>query len=185
MTTRPCHDCLVEKPLEAYPRDKNRALGRGYICKACAVLRTRAWYANNKDRSLATGKRWRKANPEKHRASHRAFYARNAVRIRAATNAKRAADPTQRSRAHWAWIKRKYGLTKEQWLAIFDAQGERCAICRAQEPKSAHGWHTDHDHKTGEVRGILCHLCNRMLGFARDEPARLRAGASYLERTSC
>jgi hypothetical protein len=40
----------------------------------------------------------------------------------------------------------------------------------------------DHDHKTGKVRGILCHKCNIALGLIGDDPARARALANYLER---
>lgn len=40
----------------------------------------------------------------------------------------------------------------------------------------------DHDHESGNVRGLLCHPCNVVLGFVRDNPDRLRALINYLER---
>jgi len=75
----------------------------------------------------------------------------------------------------------KYGLTPEQYDAlILDA---RCAICETQEWNGRDNKpHIDHDHKTGRVRGVLCHSCNTSLGHFKDDPALLRAAIAYLER---
>ena len=80
-------------------------------------------------------------------------------------------------------LKRYYGLTIEEWEALFVAQGRACAVCKSVYPgrKTGH-WSTDHDHTTGKVRGILCNGCNMALGQAKDDPQRLRALADYLER---
>ena len=74
------------------------------------------------------------------------------------------------------------GLTPEQWEEIFASQGRKCAICGSTEPHHAHGWNTDHCHKTGNVRFILCAHCNRGLGAFRDRPDLLRAAADALEQ---
>jgi hypothetical protein len=58
-------------------------------------------------------------------------------------------------------------------------QGGICAICRETKIDRI-----DHDHKTGKVRGLLCHCCNAALGLFRDLPDRLRAAAEYLENAS-
>jgi len=56
-----------------------------------------------------------------------------------------------------------------------------CEICGGP-PDPKRGMHYDHCHRTGRFRGWLCRKCNLMLGNAEDDPARLRAGAAYLER---
>ena len=78
-------------------------------------------------------------------------------------------------------LMKNYGITSEQWHRMFDAQGNICAICKAKEPKWSKGWHTDHDHTTGKVRGILCHKCNLMIGLAKDDSSILLAAVKYLE----
>lgn len=63
-------------------------------------------------------------------------------------------------------------------------QGGVCAICLGPPAEGDRGdrLHVDHDHVTGEVRGLLCSHCNTALGKFRDDPARLRRAAEYLER---
>lgn len=58
-----------------------------------------------------------------------------------------------------------FSLTIDNWELIFEFQGRACAICK--KPKKI--YHTDHDHDTGMVRGILCSQCNRALGKAQDK----------------
>ncbi len=59
-----------------------------------------------------------------------------------------------------------------------EAQQGECAICRTPMLTP----HADHDHERDSPRGLLCRLCNTMLGMARDQAGILRAGADYLER---
>jgi hypothetical protein len=78
-------------------------------------------------------------------------------------------------------LKRTYGITIEQWEAMFETQDFRCACCRSDDPKSKKGWQTDHCHETKKIRGILCAPCNRALGHSKEDPARLQALIKYLE----
>lgn len=73
-----------------------------------------------------------------------------------------------------------FGLTWDDYEAILAQQDGRCAICRGKPRKFALS--VDHDHKTGEIRGLLCSRCNhRLLGSANDDAERLRRAAEYLE----
>jgi hypothetical protein len=85
-------------------------------------------------------------------------------------------------------LRKRYGITFEQYAEMFHAQGGCCAICRNPETRVDHRTKkisrlaVDHDHKTGAVRALLCGKCNGLLGRADDDPDRLRAAIAYLER---
>jgi hypothetical protein len=53
------------------------------------------------------------------------------------------------------------GITDDEYAGMLAEQGGGCAICGA--PPKTRRLHVDHDHKTGRVRGLLCHRCNRAL----------------------
>lgn len=73
-------------------------------------------------------------------------------------------------------IKSRYGLEADQFHALLIHQAGRCAICRTELSDSV----VDHDHVTGEVRGLLCRTCNTALGGFRDSPATLYSAIEYL-----
>jgi hypothetical protein len=78
------------------------------------------------------------------------------------------------------WRERLYGLSPQAFADLLSAQGGACAICGSKD-FGKRGPHVDHDHATGEVRGILCHWCNIAVGCLRDDPKRALAAADYLE----
>lgn len=81
---------------------------------------------------------------------------------------------------------RRYGLSLEQYVELEQSQGGCCAICKVHADDVEHAVFTrlvvDHDHRTGEVRGMLCSTCNNGLGSFHDSVAKLRAAISYLSR---
>lgn len=76
-----------------------------------------------------------------------------------------------------------YGLTVEEFEEIERQQGGVCRICQCPPTGRRNGGrlHVDHDHETGEVRGLLCYHCNNGLGRFKDDPELLRSAAKYLE----
>lgn len=79
-------------------------------------------------------------------------------------------------------LKRNYGITIEDFRAMRQRQGYRCAICgRHEDAIKPKGLRVDHDHATGKVRGLLCHGCNLSLGHFGDSPEILIRASQYLE----
>lgn len=60
------------------------------------------------------------------------------------------------------------------------AQDGVCLICR-EPPGPEETFHYDHNHETGEFRGLLCHLCNLGIGYFRDRVDLLESAVVYLE----
>jgi hypothetical protein len=72
----------------------------------------------------------------------------------------------------------RYGITLEEYYKMLEAQGGKCAICGGGTTKQF--YNVDHNHATGEMRGLLCSPCNRILGTWRDRPEVADAAASFL-----
>jgi len=94
----------------------------------------------------------------------------------------RAVKKIRKATAHEQHVMRTYNLTPGQYEALLKAQGGLCFICG---PSSGNGGKSrrmpvDHDHKTGEVRGLLCGPCNDDLGRYRDDPLCFLRGFMYL-----
>lgn len=94
--------------------------------------------------------------------------------------------PTKRELAEKEW-NRKRKLNNKPWgisfaeYEVFVAKQEgKCSICLTIPPEGQ-SLFVDHDHTTEQFRGIICHWCNAMLGYAKDNPATLRRGATYVE----
>ncbi len=88
-------------------------------------------------------------------------------------------------RARDRQLRRRYGITFGQMGSLLRAQHDCCAICeRPFDDKEYKPRNVDHDHRTGEVRGILCGHCNRGLGLFRDDGVLLRAAIAYLAGAS-
>lgn len=85
-----------------------------------------------------------------------------------------------------SYLKQKYGLTVEAFEEMLMFQNGVCAIChRAETINGFENLSVDHDHKTGEIRGLLCHSCNVGLGKFQDDPLRLEKAIEYLRRFRC
>jgi len=73
----------------------------------------------------------------------------------------------------------KYGITAEQYEEMNRLQGGRCLICGQAERGTRRGipktLAVDHDHDTGEIRGLLCSKCNTAIGLLDDDPKRASA----------
>lgn len=93
----------------------------------------------------------------------------------------RAVKKRAQINAHGRMVQITYGLTSEQYWALYEAQGGRCAICAWATGKTKR-LAVDHDHELAKthdhdpdkacpacVRGLLCGPCNQMIGRLGNE----------------
>jgi hypothetical protein len=84
-------------------------------------------------------------------------------------------------------LKRYYGLSADQYQALWDKQQGLCAVCGKPEDaeKGATGTlvrlAVDHNHDTNKVRALLCNRCNRAIGFFQDDAVLLQKAVDYLQ----
>ena len=74
---------------------------------------------------------------------------------------------------------KKYNLTLDEYNKILDSQDGVCAICLRGIRLCV-----DHNHKTGFVRGIICHFCNLGLGYFEDDIKRMKKAIKYIAGNS-
>lgn len=88
---------------------------------------------------------------------------------------------------HDSGLQAKYGISRSDYLAMFEAQKGLCAVCSQPETDTdknggVKALAVDHDHVTSKVRGLLCTACNTGLGKFKDDPALLQAAIAYLAK---
>lgn len=79
-------------------------------------------------------------------------------------------------------LQRYYGITLVEYNTLLDKQGHCCALCGQGEMEDGAGKRlaVDHNHTTGEIRGLLCSACNRGIGMLKENVAVLRKAIEYL-----
>jgi len=125
-----------------------------------------------------------RADTSKHRAQcnecfnkvRRSIYHNNVEHYRRKRREYAATD-REKGQAKDRYLKRTYGLTLSEYKEQCATQDNRCEICDIQCSLVV-----DHDHDTGEVRGLLCNNCNTGIGLLKDEPEVLKKAIEYIRR---
>lgn len=167
---RCCRMCHQWKPIAEFHASQHAPGGYDYRCKPCARHQTKIWREKRKRAYIPPP-----AETTKLCGSCRVV--KSALEF----------DVDRRTTSGlYAWCKtcsrvRKYKLNlyKDDYREMYEAQQGLCLICGTAQPPPE-PLNIDHDHETGVVRGLLCHLCNVGLGAFRDRPDLLESAANYL-----
>lgn len=146
-----CSGCKKSKPLDEFHVCRRNKDGRKSECKKCGCKRSQDWYSKNPESIKIIRKRHRENNP-----GAIALYDRRSK------------------------LKRKFGITLEQYDQLLIDQDYTCAICKGSVIGTLH---VDHCHITQKVRGLLCSECNLGLGKFKDDPELLKEALEYLNAT--
>lgn len=139
-SNRTCTACKAALPISCFSGFDPR---KGYYtakCKECAKTLKRKRYADDE-------------------------LFKEKVKARAKIDSKkRPPCSSEEKRRQHLWY--DFGLTLEAYDMMLTEQNNRCALCKSDAfgRKGSNNWAVDHCHKTGNVRGLLCALCNLALG---------------------
>lgn len=80
-------------------------------------------------------------------------------------------------------LKRLYGIDLFTFNLLLEKQNNQCKACGRQftYENRLDSPQVDHDHKSGEIRGLLCQSCNSTLGHCNDNIETLQKLIHYLE----
>lgn len=149
-----CSKCMQTKSFEDFHKHGHAKCGYRPWCRRC---HNDAGYLNRKTK-LA---KYRALNSEQKRAERKLY-------------------PDRQKNID---LKKNYGISLEQYNEMFSAQGGCCAIYDKHQALLKKSLHVDHDHGSGEIRGLLCNGCNFGIGQFKDDPDILNRAVSYLRRS--
>lgn len=145
-----CNKCFIEKTAKHFFKDKSHSTGLYSICKECKTESTMVW---------------REKNKEYYNQSMRDY------------NQREGRDVWRRNYEY----KKKYGITLIQYNELLQKQNNACAICKKTKAGTRRKhFVVDHNHSTGNVRGLLCYGCNRAL-HTLDNFQLLAAATEYIK----
>jgi hypothetical protein len=145
-------------PVSAFAKDKYKADGLRSSCKACYSVYDKKRYWSDPIKARARTKEYRSLLKE--------------------TNPKKLRLSTRNTQ-----LKKNYGITHDDYLVMLEAQDHGCACCgRKDSEESKNVLNIDHNHSTGNVRGLLCVRCNTTIGLMDESEDRLLAIINYLRK---
>lgn len=157
-----CPRCKVRKDILDFHKDSRKKDGLRTYCKLCVKL-----IADENSTSL---KSYRKS-----------YYKKNKVKIDNMQKERTAKYPeTNTAINRKSRLKYYYGITIDDFDALVLKQNGCCAICGEHQSNLKTVLYVDHDHETGEIRGLLCRNCNLGIGYLMDNTELLQSAIKYL-----
>lgn len=154
-----CIICKIEKEISEFSKNRKTKDKLNSICRICLSNRTKSWRKNNKQKTKNYNSRSYKKQ-----------------RIWVENNKERN---YQRKRNSVLLI--RYGITLEDYDTLLLKQNNKCALCHLDLSGDTRNTFVDHDHETGNVRGLIHGKCNTLLGLSNDNITILLDAIEYLK----
>lgn len=187
-----CSRCCEWKARTEFRRASKRKDGLQCECKDCANERSRRYSEENHDKILAAQRKYRKNNKKKISEYSRNYRIKNKEKLSERARQHRLnnlEDCRAKERSRYAekreqfrerQLNNLYGITAQEYSFLLQQQDNKCACCGADQDES-HSFNVDHDHETGDVRGLLCRRCNMGIGLLGDDINGVTAAVLYLQ----
>jgi hypothetical protein len=172
METKTCRDCSEKKPLDQFPLRNGKP---DTWCLACRKIYQQKSWAKRREHHSEWRKNWYKNNRQEHLNKCRERYQKR--------------DKAELRFKGWKnKLKSLFNMTVEEYQMILEEQNNVCAICgepeKIKKSDETQRLSVDHDHKTGKVRGLLCHACNTGLGKFKDSTELMQKAIAYIQSSN-
>ncbi len=162
---RACTKCKEVKPFSEFNKRSKSASGYREKCKICTRAQNQAWKMLNKPKMKEDNAKWYKANADKLKRKHSLYWL------------------TFSEKAKHKKLLQNHKISFEHYNTLLIKQNMSCAICERHQSMYKRQLAVDHDHETGEIRGLLCHCCNTGIGSLRDDYLLVDKASQYLKRS--
>ena len=168
-----CIKCFLEKDINEFWF--SRVNVRHGECKTCKLKYDTAYKLSNPDKIAKRKERTKEATQEYHQKYRKINKERRGAYLK-----QWGKENPEKIRAQK--YRNRYGCDIEDYNNMLEKQKNCCAICFSKDPQITNKkyFFIDHCHKTNRVRGLLCYLCNSLLGKAKDNVAILSSAIKYL-----
>lgn len=156
-----CTSCKEEKEISEFYARSDLPHKTTSHCAACIVKKTTAYQqkigrtSEIKARAAAATRKYNALRPERVKGSN--------------------------LRRYWPSLDWRGALA--EFNRLFAEQSGCCKICNKHQSQLRQAICVDHCSETGQVRGLLCHECNRAIGMLRHDVGILQSALDYLEDT--
>jgi hypothetical protein len=154
MEEKKCKKCNSLKPIEDFNKNKKQEDGLDKMCKSCSRLESKKYYEKNREKELTRLKIYRENNKE--------IVKKRMLKHNLKNN--------------------NINISIEEYYEIFSKHNGKCDICKRPQSELKKTFAVDHDHITGEIRGLLCSNCNLGLGNFKDDINILTNAIKYLKK---
>ena len=172
--TKACGKCRVDKPYSSFSKDATTPTGLKSYCKQCSSECGKANRKKNAEREVVKTPEYKKC-PGCSTEKQASEFNKSKTSSTGLTSYCSACNVIHHR-------EQKYGVSEEWYQATLKAQGGACAICKHIPQPGDKGLCLDHDHVTGEPRGLPCFHCNLLLGYAKDSAYILQNAIEYLNK---
>lgn len=200
-----CSQCGIVKDEREFYKDRSRKDGLQSKCKICGNKHRKKYYQENRDKEIEYTNKYREKHRERYLEYKKKYHQENRdkeieyLKKYRLEHKDEILEYQQRNKLHggtlawnrryWLVLRSVYHLSKEEWIKMWKKQKRgKCNICGVQTKLVGKGRRSngktsciDHCHKSGQIRAIICHNCNVMIGRAKDDSQILKNAAKYLD----